>query len=296
MPRLLLFCGPIHVTFMPDLTKHILLMDGPDSKGLIYHVTGVLYRHSLNIIHNDEYVSPAGQFFMRTEFEGTFDKEALLAELNITLPNAAGVTFRLNPKRRKNIVVFVTKEHHCLGELLIRYAFDELDADILAVVSNYNVLQPLVSKFGIPFHHVSHEGRSREEHEDAILRTLAIYEPEYLVLAKYMRVLTPAFVNHFPNRIINIHHSFLPAFVGANPYRQAYERGVKIIGATAHFVNNDLDEGPIIAQNVQEVDHRQTAADMATKGKDVEKIVLSQALKLVLSDRVFISGNRAIVL
>ncbi|GAB4035574.1 formyltetrahydrofolate deformylase [Spirosoma gilvum] len=284
--------------------KHILLMDGPDSKGLIYHVTGVLFRHNLNIIHNDEYVSPSGQFFMRTEFEAgvapdAFDNAALLHELQTTLPDSANsnrITFRLNPKRKKAIVVMVTKEHHCLGELLIRYAFDELDADILAVVSNYNVLQPLVSKFGIPFHYISHEGKTREEHEVAILRTMAIYEPEYVVLAKYMRVLTPEFVNHFPNRIINIHHSFLPAFIGANPYRQAYERGVKIIGATAHFVNNDLDEGPIIAQNVKEVDHRHTATDMATEGKDVEKIVLSQALKLVFNDRVFISGNRAIVL
>lgn len=279
--------------------KHILLMDGPDSKGLIYHVTGVLFRHNLNIIHNDEYVSPSGRFFMRTEFEGTFDNAALLHELKTTLPDSTSqseITFRLNPKRKKNIVVMVTKEHHCLGELLIRYAFDELDADILAVVSNYNLLQPLVSKFGIPFHYVSHEGKTREEHEEAILRTMAIYEPEYVVLAKYMRVLTANFVNHFPNRIVNIHHSFLPAFIGANPYRQAYERGVKIIGATAHFVNNDLDEGPIIAQNVKEVDHRHSAADMATEGKDVEKIVLSQALKLVFNDRVFISGNRAIVL
>ncbi|WP_461150809.1 formyltetrahydrofolate deformylase [Spirosoma pulveris] len=296
-------------------------MDGPDSKGLIYHVTGVLFRHNLNIIHNDEYVSPSGRFFMRTEFESaggqdTFDSAALLHELTSTIPGSetaensdladrtrlpntayqSGITFRLNPRRKKNIVVMVTKEHHCLGELLIRYAFDELDAAILAVVSNYNSLQPLVSKFGIPFHYISHEGKTREEHEEAILRTLAIYEPEYLVLAKYMRVLTPGFVNQYPNRIINIHHSFLPAFIGANPYRQAYERGVKIIGATAHFVNNDLDEGPIIAQNVKEVDHRHTAADMATEGKDVEKIVLSQALKLVFNDRVFISGNRAIVL
>lgn len=270
-------------------------MDGPDSKGLIYHVTGVLFRHNLNIIHNDEYVSPSGQFFMRTEFEGELNSVSLLTELQTTISNP-GITFRLNPKRKKNIVVMVTKEHHCLGELLIRYAFDELDADILAVVSNYNLLQPLVSKFGIPFHYVSHEGKTREEHEDTILRTLSIYEPEYLVLAKYMRVLTPNFVNHFPNRIINIHHSFLPAFIGANPYRQAYERGVKIIGATAHFVNNNLDEGPIIAQNVKEVDHRHTAADMATEGRDVEKIVLSQALKLVFNDRVFISENRAIVL
>jgi formyltetrahydrofolate deformylase len=279
---------------MTDISKHILLMDGPDNKGLIYHVTSVLYQHDLNIIHNDEYVSPAGRFFMRTEFEGIFDAEVLLADLKSQLPE--GITLRLNPKKKKNIVVLVTKEHHCLGDLLIRYAFDELDADVLAVVSNYNVLQPLVSKFGIPFHYVSHENKTREEHEEAILRTLAIYEPEYLVLAKYMRVLTPGFVDHFPNRIVNIHHSFLPAFVGANPYRQAYERGVKIIGATAHFVNNDLDEGPIIAQNVKEVNHRHSAADMASEGKDVEKIVLSQALKLVFNDRVFISGNRAVVL
>lgn len=291
-------------------------MDGPDSKGLIYHVTGVLFRHGLNIIHNDEYVSPSGRFFMRTEFENgsrqseggdhAFDSAALLNELQTTIPgysnqvegtaSQSGITFRLNPKRKKNIVVMVTKEHHCLGDLLIRYAFDELDANILAVLSNYNSLQSLVGKFGIPFHFISHEEKTREEHEEAILRTMAIYEPEYVVLAKYMRVLTAGFVNHYPNRIINIHHSFLPAFIGANPYRQAYERGVKIIGATAHFVNNDLDEGPIIAQNVKEVNHRHTAVDMATEGKDVEKIVLSQALKLVFNDRVFISGNRAIVL
>lgn len=269
-------------------------MDGPDNKGLIYHVTGVLFRHNLNIIRNDEYVSPDGQFFMRTEFEGELDKEALMTELQNTLPQ--GINLRINPKKKKNIVVFVTKEHHCLGELLIRYTFNELDADILAVVSNYNYLQPLVSKFGIPFHYISHELKTRDEHEDAILRTLAIYQPEYLVLAKYMRVLTPEFVKHYPNRIVNIHHSFLPAFIGASPYRQAHDRGVKIIGATAHFVNNDLDEGPIIAQNVKEVDHRHTAIDMATEGKDVEKIVLSQALKLVFNDRVFIHRNRTIIL
>jgi formyltetrahydrofolate deformylase len=275
-------------------TRHILLMDGPDHKGLIYHVTRVLFEHNLNIIRNDEYVSPAGYFFMRTEFEGEADPELLLEVLRTELP--AGINLRVNPRKKKDVVLMVTKEHHCLGELLIRYAFDELDATIQAVVSNYNVLQPLVSKFGIPFHYVSHEHKSREEHEEAILRTLQIYQPEYVVLAKYMRVLTAGFVDHFPNRIINIHHSFLPAFVGANPYRQAYERGVKIIGATAHFVNNDLDEGPIIAQDVKEVDHRQTATDMATLGRDTEKSVLSKALKLVFNDRVFIYNNRTIIL
>ena len=281
------------------MTKHILLMDGPDGPGLIHHVTGVLFRHGLNIIRNDEYVSPDGQFFMRTEFDSEAspnvpDPQFLLDELRQTLPD--DVNLRLNPKQKKNVVVFVTKEHHCLGELLIRYGFDELGADILAVVSNYATLQPLVSKFGIPFHHIAHDGKTRQEHEAAVLRTLAIYQPDYLVLAKYMRVLTPDFVAQYNNRIVNIHHSFLPAFVGASPYRQAYERGVKIIGATAHFVNNNLDEGPIIAQNTQEVDHRHTATDMATMGHDVEKIVLSQALKLVFNDRVFIHQNRTIIL
>lgn len=274
--------------------RHILLMDGPDHKGLIYQVTRILFEHNQNIIRNDEYVSPSGYFFMRTEFDGEADISTLLSTLKKELP--AGLNLRINPNKKKDIVVMVTKEHHCLGEMLIRYAFDELDANILAVVSNYNTLQPLVGKFGIPFHFISHEKKTREEHEEAILRTLDIYRPEYLVLAKYMRVVTPGFVSHFPDRIINIHHSFLPAFVGANPYRQAYERGVKIIGATAHFVNNDLDEGPIIAQDVKEVDHRQTAADMATLGRDTEKGVLSKALKLVFNDRVFIYNNRTIVL
>lgn len=258
-----------------------------------------VFRHGLNVIHNNKYVSPAGHFFMRTEFAGSanngFDAGTLLGELHAALPDS-GITFRLSPQRKKSIVVMVTKEHHCLGDLLIRHVFGELNADILAVVSNYNTLEPLVGKFNIPFHYVSHEGLSREDHEVAIQQTLTQYEPEYIVLAKYMRVLTPDFVNQYPNRIINIHHSFLPASAGANPYRQAFERGVKIIGATAHFVNNDLDEGPIIAQNVKEVNHRQSAADMATEGRDVEKIVLSQALKLVFTDRVFIAGNRAVVL
>lgn len=289
---------------MPDPARYILLMDGPDTTGLIFRVTSVLYNQQLNIIRNDEYVSPAGRFFMRTEFEvpgpdralGEFNTTTLLSELQTTLADCQGITFRLSLKTKKNIVVMVTKEHHCLAELLIRYAFDELDANLLAVVSNYNVLQPLVSKFGIPFHYIPHEHKTRLEHEAKILRTLAIYQPEYLVLAKYMRILTADFVQQYNNRIINIHHSFLPAFVGASPYRQAYERGVKIIGATAHFVNNELDEGPIIAQNVKAVDHRHTAADMAVEGEDVEKLVLSQALKLVFNDRVFIYGNRTVIL
>lgn len=274
--------------------RHILLMDGPDYKGLIFLVTRVLFENGMNILRNDEYVSPSGYFFMRTEFEGAAIPDALLRTLYSELPQ--GIRLRLNPKKKKQIVLMVTKEHHCLGELLLRYAFDELDANILAVVSNYDTLEPLVSKFGIPFHFVSHEGKTREEHESEVLRLLGRYDPEFLVLAKYMRVLSPHFVSHFPERIINIHHSFLPAFVGANPYRQAYERGVKVIGATAHFVNNDLDEGPIIAQDTKRVDHRHSASDMATQGRDTEKLVLYKALKLVMNDRVFIYQNRTVIL
>lgn len=279
------------------MTKHILLMDGPDAKGLIFTVTKVLYENTCNIISQDEFVSPDGQFFMRTEFEGSdeLNPQKVLTDLRQLLPSEE-IKLRINPKKKKDVVILATKEHHCLAELLIRYNFDELDANILAVVSNYNTLQPFVSKFGIPFHYVSHEHKTREEHEEAILRTLEIYKPEYLVLAKYMRVLNPSFVEHYANRIVNIHHSFLPAFIGANPYKQAYDRGVKIIGATAHFVNNNLDEGPIIAQSVKEVDHRYLASDMAREGKDVEKMVLSQALKLVFNDRVFIHGNRTVIL
>ncbi len=276
------------------MTSHILLMDGPDGKGLIYLVCKTLYENACNIIKQDEFVSTDGQFFMRTEFEGEVEIDVLLSNLYKALPD--GINLRLNPKKKKDIIVFCTKEHHCLAELLIRYAFNELEANILAVISNHNILQPFVSKFGIPFHYISHEHKTREEHEAAILRTIDIYKPEYLVLAKYMRVISADFVNLFPNRIINIHHSFLPAFVGASPYKQAYERGVKIIGATAHFVNNNLDEGPIISQNIKEVDHRYSAQDMATEGKDIEKIVFSQALKLVFNDKVFIHGNRTVIL
>ena len=273
---------------------HVLLIDCPDEMGLVHKITGILYRHQLNIVKNDEYVDDASNhFFMRAELAGEMDEEKLLDELQEALPK--GVNLKMNPQKQKDIVVLATKEHHCLGDLLIRYAYDELNANILAVVSNHNTLQPLVAKFGIPFHFIDHKHKSRDEHEATVLKALKIYEPEYLVLAKYMRILNPSFVKQYNNRIINIHHSFLPAFIGARPYRQAFDRGVKIIGATAHFVNDELDEGPIIAQNVIQVDHRFSAADMARAGRDVEKIVLARALKLVFQDRVFILGNKTVI-
>jgi formyltetrahydrofolate deformylase len=230
---------------------HLLLIQCPDERGLIYKITGVLYRRGLNILRNSEFVERDGNvFFMRTEFELApgVTAAALRTELQAALPAAADI--RLTDNRKKNIVLLVTKEHHCLSELLVRHAFGELHATILGVISNHEVLGELTRKFDLPFHYLPHEGRSRAAHEAEVLARLAAYAPDYVVLAKYMRILSPEFVAPYANRLINIHHSFLPAFVGASPYAQAYERGVKIIGATAHFVNEQLDQGPIIAQSV----------------------------------------------
>jgi len=225
---------------------------------------------------------------------GEADIASLQAELMAVLPNDAHL--EIVAPRKKQIVLMVTKESHALGDLLIRYEAGELDAVIVGVVSNYDTLKPLVDKFGIPFYTVSHEGLSRDAHEGRVMECLAgLGTIDYIVLAKYMRILTPVFVEAYDQRIINIHHSFLPAFVGANPYKQAYERGVKIIGATAHFVNNHLDEGPIIAQNVIHIDHAYGWEDMQRSGRDVEKIVLSRALKLALEDRIFINANRTVI-
>jgi len=276
------------------MDAHVLLIDCKDETGLIFKITAVLYNNKLNILKNDEFVDQHSKhFFMRTEFSGQLDADKVLTELKTVLP--PNVQIQLNPQKKKDIVILATKEHHCLGDLLIRYAYNELNANVLAVVSNHNTLQPLVAKFGIPFHYISHQHKTRQQHEAAILKALNIYEPDYLVLAKYMRVLTPFFVEKFNNKIINIHHSFLPAFIGARPYKQAFDRGVKIIGATAHFVNNNLDEGPIIAQDITPINHRFSAKDMAKAGRDVEKIVLASALKLVFQDRVFIKGNKTII-
>lgn len=272
---------------------HLLRVDCRDQPGLVYQITGVLFRHNCNIISNHEFVEPAtNQFFMRTEFAGPPDGQAIVRELQTLLPAA---TVQLAAPGRRKIVVLATKEHHVLGELLLRNAFNELGATIQAVIANHTVLDKFVQSFDVPFHAISHEGTSREAHEEAVLKLLARYQPEYIVLAKYMRILSPSFIAPYPQRIINIHHSFLPAFIGASPYRQAFERGVKIIGATAHVVTAELDEGPIIAQAVIDVDHTYSAAAMAQAGRDVEKLVLAKALKLVFEERVFLSGRKTVI-
>lgn len=274
--------------------SQVLLVDCPDRPGLIHAITGVLLRQGANILTNDEFVDrEAERFFMRTEFIGAADAAAVVRELQSTLPQPSNV--RAGRAGSHRIAVLVTSEHHCLAELLVRHAHDELGATIEAVAGNHATLAPLAERFGIPFHHVPHQGLSREAHEQALAAVLGRYELDYVVLAKYMRILSRAFVDRYTHRILNIHHSFLPAFVGSNPYRQAFERGVKIIGATAHFVTEALDEGPIIAQSVVPVDHSWRPDEMAQAGRDVEKIVLAKALKLVFDERVFLCGNRTIV-
>ena len=271
-----------------------VLIDCEDAKGLVYKISKVFYDRNLNIENNREYVDKEeGKFFMRTVVTGEFNINELEDELREIAPIDANLQV-VEPKRKK-IVILVTKESHALGDILIRHESGELDADIEAVIANHDTLEDLVQRFNIPFFKVSAEGLSREEHEAKIMELIDAQNFDYIVLAKYMRILTPTFVKAYAKKIINIHHSFLPAFIGANPYKQAYERGVKIIGATAHYVTDDLDEGPIIAQDVIPVNHRLEWKEMQKAGRDVEKIVLSRALNYVLNDRVFVNGNKTIV-
>jgi len=271
-----------------------VLIDCEDAKGLVYKVSKVFFQRGLNIDSNQEFVDKkCGNFFMRSVVTGQFAIDELKQELQSVLP--VHTHLRVIAPEKKKIILLVTKESHALGDILIRHSDGELDADIHAVIGNHQTLEKLVKRFDIPFHHISADNLNRQEHESKMMKVINQYSFDYLVLAKYMRILTPNFVNSYSQKIINIHHSFLPAFIGANPYKQAFERGVKIIGATAHFVTSDLDEGPIIAQNIIPVNHRFDWKDMQRAGRDVEKSVLSRALALVLNDRVFIHGNKTIV-
>jgi formyltetrahydrofolate deformylase len=276
--------------------SHRVLVDCPDRPGLIHAITGVLLARRLNIEGSQEYVDvEARHFFFRAEVSGepALDAAALVGELMARLPSEARV--RVAAARRAPIVVLVTREPHCLGELLLLESCGELPGRIEAVVGNHDTLRGLAERFGKSFHHVPHDGLSREAHEARLSRVLAGHEESQVVLARWMRVLSPAFLAGFHRPLVNIHHSFLPAFAGAQPYRQAFERGVKVIGATAHFVTADLDEGPIIAQGVIPVDHAFTAQRMAQAGRDVEKLVLARAVTLVLEDRVILHGRRTVV-
>jgi formyltetrahydrofolate deformylase len=275
------------------MENYILKISCTDRKGLVHQISGVLYQHEFNVLETAEFVDrESGWFFMRAEALGSAQCD-VAAELRPLLPPDALISWK--KKHRKKVVILATKEYHCLGDLLLRHRFGDLNADILAVISNHNSLAELTAKFDIPFHYLSHQGMERLEHENSILNIIDNYQPQYLILARYMRVLSPLFIKAWEGRIINIHHSFLPAFIGANPYRQAFDRGVKIIGATAHFVSNVLDEGPIIRQDVSYVDHKRSPKELAQAGRYLEVSVLSKALDDVLHDRVFVHLNKTII-
>ncbi|MCK8135682.1 MULTISPECIES: formyltetrahydrofolate deformylase [Pseudoalteromonas] len=273
--------------------SYILTTQCADDIGLIAKITGLCNQHNLNIIRNNEFVDKDAQrFFMRTELTGEPHAE-FLSQLSDVLP--AGAKVALHGEEKTKVVLLATKEAHCLGGMLLKQFEQALNIEILAVIANYPTLEPLVKGFNIPFHVVSHEGLTRSEHDEKVGDLIASYNPDIIGLAKYMRILSPEFVGRFEGKIINIHHSFLPAFIGAKPYHQAFERGVKIIGATAHFVNNELDEGPIILQDVSSVTHANTAEMMAKMGKDVEKTVFCKALQLASEHKLFINGNKTVV-
>ena len=271
--------------------EYILKVSCDDEKGLILRISEIVVKNGLNYLSTNEFVDHENhRFYMRAVLDGELEVKGFVNTLLAFLPRSAQVF--CEEVRRKNIVVMATKENHCLGDILIRENSGDLNANVLAVVANHEDLREFASKFDVPFICVPSDGVGREEHEKMVLAELKKFSFDYLILAKYMRILSSDFVLNYEEKIINIHHSFLPAFIGANPYKQAYERGVKIIGATAHFVTECLDEGPIITQDVVLVNHEMDWQDMRRAGRNIEKVVLTRALDLVFDERVFVYKNK----
>jgi formyltetrahydrofolate deformylase len=272
----------------------VILIQCMDKVGLVAKIAGVMAEDNINIVSMREHVDTiANRFFARLAAQQHPDPVLLLQKLRSVLPGDAVIN--VNPEPEKKIIILVTKEYHCLSDILVRHHFKTLGASVQCVIGNHATLRDVCERFGVAFIHVSHENNSKPVFESRLMDVIGQYPHDYLVLAKFMRILSPAFVEKFPRRLINIHHSFLPAFTGASPYRQAHLRGVKLIGATAHFVTNDLDQGPIIVQQTIPVDHTYTTADMIKAGKEIEKSVLNQALAMIFEDRVFVYDNKTVV-
>jgi formyltetrahydrofolate deformylase len=276
-----------------------LLVSCRDRTGLVAALSDFVFRYNGNILDADQHAErESGHFFMRLRWEldkFELDHETTRKALEV-LAKRFELTWELTiDDRRPRVAVFVTKLPHCLYDLLLCQQLDELGGDIAGVVSNHEVLADVCRHFDVPFTHIPVEAGGKEAAEgrqQALLDQLGV---DLVVLARYMQVLSPGFVGRWPGRIINIHHSFLPAFVGARPYHQAKERGVKLIGATAHYVTADLDQGPIIEQDTCRVSHRDEVEDLAQKGRELERQVLTRAVRLHLQRRVLIFGNRTIV-
>lgn len=276
-----------------------LLVSCPDRKGIVASLAQVLYGHGANIVDADQHTDPvAGMFFQRIRFDLstlTTDKVALEHGLG-EVAGRFGMAYRLAYGHRPTrVAILVSRHDHCLWDLLIRHRAGELPCEIAAVISNHPDLEPVARHFGVSFHHAPVTPATRAAQEEELHARLVDAGVDLIVLARYMQILSPALVARWPARIINIHHSFLPAFVGANPYRQAYERGVKLIGATAHYVTDALDEGPIIEQAVVRCSHRDLVEDLTRKGRDLEKVVLAAAVRWHLEDRVLVYAGKTVV-
>jgi formyltetrahydrofolate deformylase len=283
----------------PASTLATLLVSCPDRRGIVAALAQVLYGHGANILDSDQHTdSVAGLFFQRLRFdlaELMTDRVALERSL-AELAERFQMQYRLlYQARRKRIVVFVSKYDHCLYDLLLRQRAGELSGDVTAVISNHPDLAEVSAQFGIPFHVFEKTAETKLLQEAAERTLLADLEADLVVLARYMQVMSAGFCEAFAQRIINIHHSFLPAFVGGKPYHQAYARGVKLIGATAHYATAVLDEGPIIEQDVVRASHRDAVEDLVRKGRDLEKVVLARAVRSHLDDRVLVYGNKTVV-
>ncbi|HYF36694.1 MAG TPA: formyltetrahydrofolate deformylase [Prosthecobacter sp.] len=284
---------------MPIDDTATLLIHCPDRPGLVHDVTGFIFSHQGNIVDLQQHIDPAHDaFFMRLEWsleKFTLEKEEIEARLQpMARRHEMKLTLRFS-SQKKRVALFVTKENHCLYDLLARHEAGELPVEIPLIVSNHETLRPAAERFGIPFHHFPVSAETKVKQEAAQIALLKEQRIDTVVLARYMQIISPAMIAEFPHQILNIHHSFLPAFVGAKPYHQAHERGVKLIGATSHYVTDALDEGPIIHQDVMRVSHEDTVLDLVRLGRDLEKTVLAKALWWHVKDRVLVYRNKTVV-
>jgi len=282
----------------------ILLISCPDRKGEVATIADFVYRHGGNILHADEHADEeSGLFLMRVEFDPKdFDIDLTERDLADFTKHFSPIAerFQMNwrlaqSSHRQRMIILVSKYDHCLVDLLYRQQSGELDCEIPLVISNHPDNQAIADFYKIPYAVISITKDNKQQAEQQIHTLIEQHQADFLVLARYMQILSNDFVNRYPQRIINIHHSFLPAFVGARPYHQAFERGVKLIGATSHYVTEVLDDGPIIEQDVVGVSHRDTVEDLIRKGRDLEKVVLSRAVRWHVENRILLYGNKTVV-
>ena len=281
------------------MNSGILLLDCADRRGIVATIADFLYAHGANILHADQHQdNEAAMFFMRIEWslDGFDLGEAAFREQFDAIAQKFQMRWRLAwPVQRPRIAIFVSRYQHCLLDLLHRHQIGELAGEIALIVSNHHDAGPLASFYKIPLHCLPTTSANKMEVEDRQIDLLQQHNIDLIILARYMQILSPQFVERYPRKIINVHHSFLPAFTGAKPYHAAFERGVKLIGATSHYVTEDLDEGPIIDQDVTRVSHRDQVADLVQKGRDLERMVLSRAVRWHLNHRILFYGNKTVV-